>query len=726
MKDKYLKKLDFVRLFACIAILFYHLGILKGGYLAVCTFFVLTGYLTVKSISNKENFSIKEYYISRIKKIYIPLLIIVFTTITIMSLLNINDINLKQEVTSILLGYNNYWQLNANLDYFVRHISSPFVHLWYIAIILQFEFIFPILYLGWKKIKFKNQMNKILSITCCIFFGIISYIIFYSEVKKGNLMSAYYGTIPRLFSILFGMALGIIRVNHKPVLSKYHNRIFNIDIILLAILFILIDFKSQLFAISMFLTTLISLRLMDYSIPQNNKRNKQEKMIHSLSSISYEIYLIQYPIIYILQDFKMNSFFKIIITILGTILFSYILHYALDWKKGRKGKEYKKMILTLFILISIFGLWKYITVKDYTKDIKKLEQELNNNTELIKQKQKEYAERRKNEEDQYQKELEELTNNQEELKEYVRNLKVTGIGDSIMELCIKELYEEFPNGYFDAEVNRTEKSAKGILQDLIKKNMLGDVVVINLGTNGNGLSTYRDEILETIGDRKIFWLNATQPDEEIYNPNLVEYASKHDNMYIIDWVKAVEGHPEYIIYDGVHPSVRGRKPYAEAIYNGIYKVYEEEIEKKKEQKIQEHESLENKKITFIGNDLLLGLYNDLIEDYNNADFIIDENFNYKKIKNQLELKIKDKSLNHNIVLILNNKIHLSKKEYNQLIELCKNYQIYIVDTNQLKIEKENVTLIPFKEKDYLSIDGVHITKKGYKVLKESIDSKLKK
>ena len=49
MKDKYYKNLDLLRVIACISILFYHIGILKGGYLAVCTFFVLTGYFSVVS-----------------------------------------------------------------------------------------------------------------------------------------------------------------------------------------------------------------------------------------------------------------------------------------------------------------------------------------------------------------------------------------------------------------------------------------------------------------------------------------------------------------------------------------------------------------------------------------------------------------------------------------------------------------------------------------------------
>ena len=77
----YYKYLDIIRLISCIAVLLYHFNFLKGGYLAVCTFFVLTGYLSCISAFKKDNFSFKEYYINKFKKLYLPLLIVVFITI---------------------------------------------------------------------------------------------------------------------------------------------------------------------------------------------------------------------------------------------------------------------------------------------------------------------------------------------------------------------------------------------------------------------------------------------------------------------------------------------------------------------------------------------------------------------------------------------------------------------------------------------------------------------
>ena len=99
---RYYKNLDIIRIISCIAVFLYHLNILEGGFLAVCIFFVLTGYLSFISAYNKIDFSIKDYYISKLKNIYLPFILVVFITIFVISFIpSINWVNLKPE--------NNTW-----------------------------------------------------------------------------------------------------------------------------------------------------------------------------------------------------------------------------------------------------------------------------------------------------------------------------------------------------------------------------------------------------------------------------------------------------------------------------------------------------------------------------------------------------------------------------------------------------------------------------------------
>lgn len=553
---------DILRVVSCITILFYHLNILKGGYLAVCAFFVLSGYLSTISCLKKDKLSLKDYYISRFKKIYLPMIIVVFLSISIISLTtSYNWINLKNEVTSILLGYNNFWQINANLDYFVRNVSSPFMHLWFLSIIIQFEIIFPFIFLLFKKIKEKT--NKIIPCIILITLGIISYILFNKNISN-NIMYAYYDTLSRLFSVIFGVLLGYIHVYFKPITIK--NNILSkiiciIYLSLLIYLFIMIDSSSPIFGLSMLITTFISIRLIDYSITINN--NIKDELLLFLSKISYEIYLVQYPIIFILQYLKLNNYLNIVIVILSTFIISIILYYLLNIR-SKKTKYIKFIGLIIISIISIYGLFKYITAKDYSSEMNKIEKDINKNKKKQEEKKKEYIEKAKENEER----------KEASTKEYVSNMRLVGIGDSIMELALNDLSDRFPNGYFDGEVNRTEKKSFDLLNELNDKGLLGDAVLFNIGTNDSNCNLKcKENLLDIIGDRKLFWVNATNPDVDTFNQGLEDFASKHDNVYIIDWVSVAKEHPEYIYRDGVHPTPAGSKAYAETIYNEICKVY---------------------------------------------------------------------------------------------------------------------------------------------------------
>lgn len=733
MKTKYYKNIDLIRVVSLVSIFLYHLNILKGGYLAVCTFFVLSGYLSVITIFKKEKFSLKDYYINKIKKIYIPLLIVVCITIGVVSLIpNINWLNLKPESISVLLGYNNYWQLNANLDYFVRHISSPFMHLWYISILLQFELIFPIIFISLKKIG--EKISKVLPYIILIILGVTSYLFFYKTVNAGNLMNAYYGTFARSFSLFFGVLLGFIHeYGHKLIFKRriLNKLIFYAYFLILTIMFILIDAKMEFFTISMLIVTLISMRLIDYAT-SSYENNTLNKIISPISKISYEVYLTQYPVIFIFQSINMIDIIKIPLIIVITFILSYLIHNSINFDKNSKFKTLRIILCFIIVLFTIFGFLKFLATRDHTAEMKKLEDDLNQNRLLIEQKQKEYQEKAKTEEDNWESILKSLDSDEKKIKEVVRNLNIVGIGDSIMELAVKDLYKEFPNGYFDAKVNRTEYEANKILLDLKNKGLLSDIIVFNLGTNGECSSKCREEIMATIGNRKLYWLNATNPDYNTFNPNLIEFAKVHKNIRIIDWISVVKGHPEYLISDKVHPTVTGCKVYAETIYNAIYEDYLKDFNNIKEAKIKEHEEKKKEKITFIGNDLLLGIYDYISKDYSDSNFIIDKKFTYKELVKRLNKETQDNNLSYNIVFMFDKSLKLTNREYDEIINLCKNHNIYLVDMNNaIKIDNDNVKIINFYDKlknnsKYTSFDNIHLTKEGYIALEELIRDTLSK
>ena len=473
---KYYKTLDIIRVLSCVAVFLYHLNILKGGYLAVCIFFVLSGYLACNSAFNKEKFSLKNYYLNRLKHIYLPLLFVVFLSILVITLIpSINWLTLKPETISVLGGYNNYWQINANTDYFARFVSSPFMHFWYIAILLQFEIIFPFIFILLKKL---GNKHKSIPIIILILLSLISTgFFYYSSVNDPNIMHVYYNSLTRVFSIIFGMSLGFILHYYKayiPIKNKVINKItFCIYLLILIVLCIFIDSKSSLFSWSMILTTLITCRLIDYST-LFTKGNY--KIIKYLANISYEVYLFQYPVIFIFQYLTLKNYISIPLIIIITYIISIILHTAIDFKKKN---IFKILLLIIITCVSLFGVYKFIITEDHTKEMNELREQLSKNEEEIKKKQKEYQENLKKENEEFQKQLEELENGSNNLESVVYNLPITGVGDSVMLGATPRLYKTFPNGYFDAKVSRTDYHATELLQEIVNKGMMSDIVVIH-------------------------------------------------------------------------------------------------------------------------------------------------------------------------------------------------------------------------------------------------------
>lgn len=728
---KYYKNIDIIRLLSCIAVLLYHLNILKGGYLAVCTFFVLSSYLSCILAFKKEKFNILEYYYNRIKKIYIPLIIVVFMSVSIVSILNISWLNLKPETTSVLLGYNNFWQLNANMDYFARHVSSPFMHLWYISILLQYDLIFPIIFKILRKVG--DKISKIIPCVITIVYSVIMALFFYKSNLTQNMMITYYNTFTRIFSLLFGLSLGFIHSYYGELIpkklkqEKISQAIFYIYLSIMICFFILVDAKSSYYAYSMILVTILTCRLIDYGILQSKKISIVDKVIKSLASISYEIYLFQYPIIFIFQYINVNNIFYLPLVILVIIILSYLLHFAIN---NKKLKFLKLIVMIIFIIIALHGCYKYIISEDHSKEMNELKEQLEQNEKLIEQNKEKYASQLQKENDEWIKTLESLDNNQNNLKEIVSNLPITGIGDSVMLGAIQNLNTQFPNGYIDAKVSRTAWKAGTILNELNEKNMLGNPIIINLGANGDCSTACKQEIMKNCGNRKVYWLNTTNNQDT--NIRLKNFASSYANLHIIDWYTISLGHSEYFYADGIHLTGIGRKVYTEVIFNAIYQDYLKEFNEAKQTLIEKHNEEQKNKITFYGNNILLNAFENIQNEFKNAKFVIDKNFNYKTLEEELTKSLNEGTITNKIVFAFDNSSNLSLKDYQNLIELCKNNEIYILSINKFtnNIISDNVKIIDFYEilqnnNDYIMVDGIHLSEAGNKALIKILQDSIK-
>lgn len=727
--NKHFKYIDILRIFSCIMIFLYHLNMLKGGFLAVSIFFVISGYLSTIKLFKKEKISFKEFYLNKLFKLYLPMLIVVFVSIGVIKLfLDVNWFNLKPEVTSIMLGYNNFWQIMTNMDYFRSGLESPFIHLWYMAILMQFDLVFPFIFLLLKKIG--DKINRIIPITITLVISLLGGAYFYYSGINNDILFTYYNTFTRMFALFSGVTLGFIHhyygnlVPSKIKDSNLKKYIFYAYLVILLLLCIFISPGSKYIYLSMIITTLLGVRITEYAtLMINNWANttKLDNVINYISSISYEIYLIEYVIIYLFEHIDWNRYLELFLIIIITILLSILLHF-MTTNKDKKKHNMKCLLSFMCLWILLYGIYEFIIAKDYTNDINDLKKQLEENEILIKDSKDNYALKLKEDKETWEKELASIEEDESKLDEIVTNLPVVGIGDSVLLGAVNNLYNRFPNGYFDGKVSRTAWGINDILLTLKNNNVLGNPIIFNLGTNGDCSLECKEEILRTCEDRDIFWINTVNLTD--VNVRLNNLASSHSNLHIIDWYSISRGHNEYFTYDGIHLTNEGRKVYTDTIYNAIYNIYKEKYIEKKNNMINKHDEEIKSKISFYGNDLLLNAFNNIKTNFTNANYITNKDFNYNSLKKEIKKEIKDNTLNHNVVFLFDNSVNISKKEYNNLIKLCDGHNIYIISTDKklsnIKFDYENVRYInvysEIKDLNYLTPDNIHLNKEGNEYL----------
>ena len=280
--------------------------------------------------------------------------------------------------------------------------------------------------------------------------------------------------------------------------------------------------------------------------------------------------------------------------------------------------------------------------------------------------------------------------------------------------AINNLYEAFPNGYFDAKVSRTDYEVDDILIDLKKKNMLGEPILIHLGTNGDCSRSCKLQIMKLTEGHEVFWINTTNLD--YVNEKLKKYESEFSNLHIIDWKSLSKGHDEYFYSDGIHLNPVGRKAYTEVILNELYNYYMNDYKKKQDEAIGKYEEEQKNKITFYGDTLLLSVFQNFKSEFSKSNFITRDKFSYSDLMSLISESIEKKEITSRVVLMFDEDIKVS--EYKEIAKMLEGKDLYVISVNNeiselSKLENVKVIKLDVKNnKDYLMADNKHLSKTG--------------
>jgi lysophospholipase L1-like esterase len=149
---------------------------------------------------------------------------------------------------------------------------------------------------------------------------------------------------------------------------------------------------------------------------------------------------------------------------------------------------------------------------------------------------------------------------------------ITVIGDSVIVGVEPYLKDKLPKIKVDGKVGRQMSHAKELIDELRSQRILGDRIIIELGTNGPFNKDHLRNLLDALsGAKQVLVVTTRVPKgwQDSVNATIKEVTVEFDNAKVVDWYTASEGKAEYFYKDGVHLKPEGSKYYASLLTDAL-------------------------------------------------------------------------------------------------------------------------------------------------------------
>lgn len=592
INPRYMPGLDGVRAVAVIAIIIYHLNPqwLSGGFLGVDTFFVISGYLITSLLlteyHNTGKIELMSFWLRRVKRL-IPAVLFLVMGVIVLSLIFMPTEIQKVRADSIaaIFYVSNWWYIMQNVDYFEQFAVQPLKHLWSLAIEEQFYLVFPIVLLS--LLSFIRRLKSIRIIFLILLvISMIAMMVLY--VPNENVARVYFGTDTRIQTLLMGVLLALVWPPFQlkaKVNRQMRTMIDTAGVVGLAILFICFKFVSETNSIlyygGFFLISTVTLLVIASSVHPSGYFAKflGNKVFTFIGSRSYSLYLWHYPIIVLIHHQFVQGQIPPLVYVVEILLmvlmaeFSYkfieqpfrkegfnifAFNHLKNWRSQKVLRTWLVIILLIPTLLVMVGGFNRFAPKNSTRVTEVNTEEID---KLITQP---------------------LPLPQLEIDGFVvkgnkqkyASWKPLLIGDSVM-VDIGDYFRSFVpkadiNGKVGRQLVEATSLAKRQYQSYRDKN---DIVVLELGTNGDFTEEQLNSLLEQFGEADIYLVNTRVPRsyESHVNQVLAKAAKKRANVTLVDWYSRSENHTEYFAPDGIHLQPPGVRALTNSIIQAIEK-----------------------------------------------------------------------------------------------------------------------------------------------------------
>ena len=238
----YRQDIQLLRAVAIILVVLAHAGtpFLKGGYVGVDVFFVISGYLITQILTSQtsEDASILKFYARRLKRLLPALIFMLMGSLLIASAL-LTSKELSEQTKSLPFAAtwtSNFYFAFTEVDYFAElEAKDLFLHTWSLGLEEQFNIIWPLLITAILAFNRKFSRRKDITPLIAALF-LISLLLSAASAYIFNSSKSYYLLHTRLWEFLAGafVYLHFIKENNSSHRLLTHSPVIGIFLIICA------------------------------------------------------------------------------------------------------------------------------------------------------------------------------------------------------------------------------------------------------------------------------------------------------------------------------------------------------------------------------------------------------------------------------------------------------------------------------------------------------------
>jgi peptidoglycan/LPS O-acetylase OafA/YrhL len=605
----YIPALDGLRALAVVAVLLYHAdqSWIPGGFLGVDVFFVISGYLItcllLSDWQQTNGIGLKRFWYRRARRL-LPALFTMLFVVSLYAILFLPDVldQLRGEVIAALLYVENWFLVFRNLSYFQSAGRPPLLqHVWSLAVEEQFYLFWPLILVLVLTVWGKNRKALLVGVLCGIAISTIEMAILYQPYTDPS--RVYYGTDTRVAALLLGAALAFVWAPWRLIGRTGRNAGIVLDAVAVLSGIVLIwmflnigEFDPNLYRGGFLLVAIVAALLIAATVHPASRLVPWLlgfSLFRWIGVRSYGIYLWHWPIYMVTRphsDVPLTGIPLLVLRLtltFGVAALSYryveepIRHGAIErwWARYRAAPAETQrrlmarfsfgaagLVVGLVVIVVGFGNGGSAAVPaGFGRQAHVVIGADAPTTTVVGQT---------------------TTTVPVPLSTTIAPgtattapapppPAVTAIGDSVMLGAANQLIGAIDPMFttptvphvttVDAAESRQFSTGVDVIQQRKDSGALGQIVIVQLGTNGLVDPGDFDRMMGLLADRqKVVLVNAKvpRPWEQEVNDTLAAGVKKYKNAVLLDWHGYGGAHPEFFYDDGIHLRPAGAAAYA--------------------------------------------------------------------------------------------------------------------------------------------------------------------